>query len=109
MGQQFYFFIDPTGIACQTSVGSDDTVARYDDGNSIVPYCAAYRLRGHPFPIVEHGHFLGQFPIGYDFTIRNPAKGFPYRLPESASCRLKPQFSYAGFLAGKIPIEPPLA
>ena len=91
MGQQFYFFIDPTGIACQISVSPDDTMARNDDGNGIVPHCAAYRLRGHPFPIVEHGHFLGQFPIGYDFAIGNLAEGFPYRLPEFTSCRLKLQ------------------
>ena len=70
MSQQFYFFIDPTGIACQTSVSPDDTMARNDDGNGIVPHCAAYRLRGHPFSIVEYGHFLGQLPIGYDFAIR---------------------------------------
>ena len=37
------------------------------------------------------GHFLGQFPIGYDFAIRNLAEGFPYRLPEFTSCRLKLQ------------------
>lgn len=44
MGQQFYFFIDPTGIACQISVSPDDTMARNDDGNGIVPHCAAHRL-----------------------------------------------------------------
>ena len=91
MGQQFYFFIDPTGIACQTSVSPDDTMARNDDGNGIVPHCAAYRLRGHTFPIVEYGHFLGQLPIGYDFAIRYFAQCFPYRLPEYTSCRHKLQ------------------
>ena len=55
---------------------------------------------------MEHGHFLGQFPIGYDFAIRNLAEGFPYSLPEFTSCRLKLQLCYARFLAGKIPIEP---
>lgn len=89
MDQQFYFFIDPTGIACQTSVSPDDTVVRNDDGNGIVSHCAVYCLRGHPFPIAEYDHFLDQLLIGYDFAIRNLAEGSPYRLPEFTSCRLK--------------------
>lgn len=88
----FIFLSIPPKIACQTSVSPDDTMARNDDGNGIVPHCAAYRLRGHPFPIAEYGHFLGQLPIGYDFAIGNLAEGFPYRLPEFTSCRL-PSFN----------------
>lgn len=91
MGQQFYFFIDPIGITCQIPASPDDTMAKNSDGNSTVPHCAAYRLRGHPFPIVEYGYFLSQFPIGYGFTTRNLAGGFPCYLPGFISCRLKPQ------------------
>lgn len=71
MGQQFYFFIDPTGIACQTSVSPDDTMARNDDGNGIVPHCAANE-------IVEIGVlnscvilFIKSFFISVNFFWRN--------------------------------------
>ena len=50
----------------------------------------------------------GQFPMGYDFAIRNLAEGFPYSLPEFTSLTgSSTTFCLCeGFLAGKIPIEP---
>lgn len=58
---------------------------------ALCPTAPPTACAGHPFPIVEYSHFLSQFPIGYDFTIGNLAEGFPYRLPEFTSCRLKLQ------------------
>ena len=71
MGQQFYFFIDPTGIACQTSVSPDDTMARNDDGNGIVPHCAADRLGGHVGDLSYLRHSAGDLAISHGLSIGN--------------------------------------
>lgn len=45
--QQFDFFADPSRISGKAAVGTDNPVTGNDDGNGIMPHCAAHRLAGH--------------------------------------------------------------
>ena len=60
--QQPDFFVNASGIARQAAAYAHDPVARDDEGDGIVPHCAAHGLRRHPGKIHPPCHALGDLP-----------------------------------------------
>lgn len=71
-----------------------------------MPHYLPYPARGHPFPYCGARPFLGQFPMSYDFAIKESGGGFPYTALQFTSYRLQLQLSAMKFPPAKSQIEP---
>lgn len=80
--QQLHFFVDPPGVACQASACADDAVTGDDDGNLVVPDCAAHGLRGHFLKPLLFGKLPCNLAVGRGLAVRNLQEDLPHRLTE---------------------------
>ena len=104
--QQADFFVDASGVSGEASVTAHDAMAGNDDGNGIVPHCAAHGLGGHGFPVKGSGGLFGELSVGDHAPPGNAAQRLPDEAAEFASRRGEGQFVGGGLLPGKISVEP---
>ena len=90
--QKADFFVEASGIPCETAVCSHNPVTGNDDGNGIVSYGSAYGLSGHAFFMEGAGGKRGERLVCDGFAVGNAAEFLPDELPERTSRRGERQF-----------------
>ena len=78
--EQFYLFVDTTGVTGQAAVRADNTVAGNDNGNFVVTDGSADRLCGHLRQTLPLGKLTRDFAVGRGLSVGDFPKNVPHRL-----------------------------
>ena len=105
--QQLYFFVNAPGVSGKAAVCAHYAVAGDDDGNFVVPHCAANGLRGHIGKAVPCGKLPRNIAIGNGLAVGNFQKNFPYALAECGACGVQRR-QKVRLMACKVNIQPTL-